>query len=100
MDLYCIKSHRKNFVTAGNIYKVISDKKNCKCNDVYDVGIRTNKSMEGNYIAIGEMIRCPMCLQRRKFDGILWVWKKLFIPIDEINIEEATECLNELILTQ
>jgi hypothetical protein len=91
MDLYCIKSHSQGLVKKGLIYPLISDKCPCKCNAV-DVGVRSK--------SISFFTVCMVCGTTHTDDGIDWISKKLFVPIDEINIEEATECLNELILTQ
>jgi len=91
MELYCIKTHPNKIVIAGNIYNSIDYKLNKCCGfKTYNIGIKTSFK---NTI-------CAGCGKKGKSNGIYWIGSHRLIPIDSINIEEATECLNELILTK
>ena len=88
-DLYCIKTHSQKVVLRGNIYPLLGvDGKACGCKDVVDVGIRGSIP---NDIPMGSMVRCNCCNKLYAFDGVWWVSKKLFINLDDINIDELIE---------
>jgi len=98
MELYCVKSHSQGMVKAGNIYPLINDKCPCRCNAI-DVGIVLLEDINGIPLSIGDNGTCSDCGCTYKFDGVFWVCRSLFANIDNINIEQAIECINELQLT-
>lgn len=93
MELYCIKTHEEKAVIAGKIYPLINDKSPCKCN-VIDVGVKQKYSISEH-----TTLKCGTCGVVYKNQGCWWLDKERFVNIDSINIEEASECLNELVLT-
>lgn len=90
MELYCIKTHPKKLVIAGNIYSLL-DKGTCSsCGAIrYNVGVKMPKGLNQN------AQDCIKCGKEYRINGICWFTSDRFIPIDSINIEEAIECLNE-----
>jgi hypothetical protein len=87
MDLYCIKTHSQGIVIAGNIYTLLNTRKCKTCGYLnYDVGVRDFNRLNDECV----------CERIAKENEIWWVGSELFVPIDNINIEEAIEKINQL----
>jgi len=95
MDLYCIKTHSERAVIRGNVYPLISDKPRCNCKDSINVGVKVNLSDDNEPLNIGDLCECYHCGHIHRHDGYWWVSRTLFVNIDDINIEEAIECIKE-----
>lgn len=90
MDLYCIKTHPQKLVVAGDIYPCLGTLVCPKCGALkYDVGAKISSGFN-QYSQ-----DCSKCGKEYKIHRTCWLSSERFIPIDDISIEEAIECINE-----
>ena len=100
MELLCIETHPERVVIAGNTYPLISDKPKCRCNDVFDVGIKNNICILNNketVIKAGIPVVCTHCNTEYMFDGVWWIAKARFGEIGTIDENSQYQEKRELV---